>query len=154
MTNIIKKYKIAQASANTDVEFIIPTGIAADSRQGWAIKRVTAWFASAAAVISTADITVNLQLNAETGTQDFLDNDSIAYLIMLFNGVAASTSGFQIDAKVEWVSLDGRVTVQPELYLRLVTSGAGAACGFNVEIEYEVIKLTDVEMLRLLQGGA
>lgn len=152
--SISQKFIIAQTALNTDVEQVIPTMLTVDGRQGWSIKRVTGWFLSAQAVLSTVDITIGLQLNTETGNQTYTDSDSVASLSMLFNGTAASTSGFQIDPKVEWVSLDGRLTVQPNLYLRITSANAGAVCSFAVEIEYDLVKLSDIEVMRLLQGGA
>lgn len=152
--NVISKYRVAQVTANTTVEQLIPTLLTVDGRMGWNIKRFSTILSDISGIVPTAKATINCQLNTETGSQLFTDADNIAMNLYLFQGIAASTSAGQINPRSEWISVDGRLTVQPELYLTVVTTGLTAAQVVLVEIEYETVKLTDMEVMRLLQGGA
>lgn len=152
--NVISKYKVLQTATNTNIELVVPTLLTVDGKMGWNIKRFTTTLTDIAGVVPTAKGIINCQLNTETGSQTFTDADSIAMNMYFFQGIAASTSAGQIDPHAEWISVDGRLTVQPNLYITLVTSGLTAVQGIYVELEYETVKLTDMEVMRLLQGGA
>jgi len=47
-----------------------------------------------------------------------------------------------------------RVTVQPFIYLGVSSSGTAIANDMIFRINYEIVKLSDIEVLRLLAGGA
>jgi hypothetical protein len=153
MQNIIKN-QVAQATMNTDVVVSIPTLLTVDGRLGWNIKRFKTTITMPSSIISTADATITVQLNTETGLQSFIDPDNVAQSLYLFNGIAASTSGYQIAPHQEWISDAGRLTVEPNLFLVLSTTGLTGVMIVYTEIEYETVKLTDMEVMRLLQGGA
>lgn len=152
--NVINKYRVAQTVTNQNVELVVPTLLTVDGRMGWNLKRFTTILSDVAGVAPTAKATISCQLNTETGQQLFTDADNIAINLYLFQGIAASTSAGQVQPQAEWRSVDGRLTVQPNLYLLLATSGLTAVQVVLVELEYETVKLTDMEVMRLLQGGA
>jgi hypothetical protein len=47
-----------------------------------------------------------------------------------------------------------RITVQPEVYLSVESNSTSQANDVVFVITYEIVKLTDLELLRLLAGGA
>jgi hypothetical protein len=49
---------------------------------------------------------------------------------------------------------EGRVTVQPFIYLGIESSGTANANDVVFRVYYEIVKLSDLEVLRLLAGGA
>jgi len=153
MQNIIKSV-ITQATLNTDVALTIPTLLTVDGRLGWNIKRFKTTITMPSSIVPTSDATITVQLNTETGLQSFTDADNVCQSLYLFNGIAASTSGFQVAPHQEWVSDVGRLTVEPNLYVVLSTTGLAGVMIAYTEIEYETVKLTDMEVMRLLQGGA
>jgi hypothetical protein len=148
------KATVTQSGINVLTSVPILTGLTVDGKSGWNIKRVRFNFVGPNAVSPVVDTGIILQLNTEIGDQAFTDNDSIVHETISISGVAASTSAFNLPDPRVWISDIGRVTVQPILYLTLVSNGLIAAGVVNVEIEYEIIRLTDLEVMRLLQGGA
>ena len=52
------------------------------------------------------------------------------------------------------VLLEPRVTVQPQLIFRLESTNTGQANNVVIAVYYDIVKLTDLEVLRLLAGGA
>lgn len=151
---MLTRYTLSQSVANTDAELIIPTLLTVDGRMGWNITKLKCFLTNTLGLTATTDCSLELQLNTETGTQNFVDKDNIAQLKFLYNGTAASTSGYWVESSQEWASEVGRLTVAPNLYARLITAGFTAFTYVNFEIEYETVKLTDMEVMRLLQGGA
>jgi hypothetical protein len=154
MATQILKYILQQSTANVDAIVTVPTLLTVDGKMGWEVTRVRAYLADVSGVVSTTDITMSIQLNTETGLQGFTDPDQICALGYLFQGTAGGTSAFQVNPIAEWFSEAGRITVQPNLYLLLHTIGAGAVVIAGVEIEYRTVTLTNLEVMRLLQGGA
>jgi hypothetical protein len=150
--SIIKRI-VTQTVLNTTTELALPTGITVDGKAGWLVNRVDFWLASAPITPITPSVIV-VQLNTETGNQPFTDPDSIALGIYLTTGIAASTTAIQVNTHTFWESASGRLTVEPNLYINLATAGLTAVCSVMVSIDYDVIKLTDLEVMRLLQGGA
>lgn len=154
MASFIHKGLALQTVLNTPAEVVIPTLLTVDGQMGWKINRVWATINTAAAISSAADANIELAVNTETGAQLFTDPDNICTLNWVFNGTAASTSAFQVVPDTEWSVADGRLTVQPNLYVRISSGGMIGMCAANFQIEYETVKLTNMEVMRLLQGGA
>lgn len=147
------KEVFTQTAVNSANEFVIPTLLTVDGRTGWNIKRVRAVLASSVGIVAAAHSNIICQLNTEIVKQSFNDADNIATLLWSTVGTAASTGAFPIDNAREWVSDAGRLTVEPELIVHIESSGLTAAMTINFLMEYETVKLTDMEMVRLLQGG-
>jgi hypothetical protein len=97
---------------------------------------------------------MNVQLNTESSAQGFLDNDSVYQFMYQFRGVAASTSGIQVDSERIVTFVQPRLTVQPNLYINVSSAGMTVGNTIYVEVFYEIVKLTDIEVMRLMQGGA
>lgn len=150
----IKKL-LTQTAVNTSLEVAVPTLLTVDGRQGWNLTGFRWNYNNLQnAVASTANAYSILQVNTETGLQTFDDPDNVFYINYLFHGVAASTSAMQIMGSGVQELPEPRTTVQPELYFRLETSGMTIPVTVGVELTYEIVKLTDMEVMRLLQGGA
>lgn len=147
------KEVFTQTAINAANEFTIPTLLTVDGRTGWNIKRVRVALASSVGIVAAASSNILCQLNTEVIKQSFDDPDNIANLQWATVGTAASTGAFPVDLDREWVSEAGRLTVEPNLYVHIESTGLTAAMTFNFLMEYETVKLTDMEMVRLLQGG-
>jgi len=149
------KVALGQSTMNTPAELLIPTNLTVDGRTGWSIIGMRYSVQPLHnAVPATANSNVFIELNTETGNQLFTDNDSILYEVLQFTGVAASTTARQIFGNTERRLVEPRITVQPNLYLYLTSSGLTAPVTAYVEVIYDIVKLSDIEVLRLMQGGA
>jgi hypothetical protein len=149
------KTSIVQSTLNSTVEITLPTGLTVDGKAGWNIQGVRFLWANAAQCVTpVADCMLFIQLNTETGNQQFTDKDNIIYGIMASSGIAASTSSFWVDGNYQQVLPVPRLTVQPALFLNVSSIGLIINASIYAEVFYDVVKLTDLEVMRLSQGGA
>ena len=155
MSSLYMRKTIAQATANADTELVIPTELTVDGRQGWDIIGVR-WSVPTwnVGIDPTKDCSLQIQLNTETGSQTFVDPDSIVNFHLQTSGITASTSAFEVNSYGISELVAPRTTVQPNLYLHVLSTNLLAPMSVNVEIVYDIVKLTDIEVMRLLQGGA
>jgi len=149
------KKSMLQTGVNVTTELAIPTLLTVDGKSGWNILGMNLILSGLGpAVVPTTDAQALVELNTEAGVQNFDDPDNIIFHQFQFSGIAASTSGYQVFNTVQHTLILPRLTVQPNLYLNLSTSGLAQVLTVNVEIVYETVRLTDVEVMRLMQGGA
>lgn len=150
---IIKKL-VTQSAADTRTEVAIDTGITSDGRTGWKLSSLLAIWANGATAVA-ADYTLIAQLQSESGAFTEV-NDEVM-------GVARwgcqNTAGVAVAIPFEPIkqgSIIGleRVTVQPIIYLSVGSTVTAQANQVILVFEYEVVKLTDLEVLTLLYGGA
>jgi hypothetical protein len=96
---------------------------------------------------------VYLQTIATLTTSD--SDDVIARCSFGTAITGAADVGFQCFPENEVVLFEPRLTVQDSIYvLSRNVVGSTTAPVIYYEINYEVVKLTDLELLRLLVGGA
>jgi hypothetical protein len=152
---VVKGNVILQA-AGTIVQSIVDTNISGDSKFGWMIEGFKGTMLSAGVggvevpEAYRTDLTLSTQATTIT-TPD--DEDEIARVSWGLTYSAAGLADFE-PSKLG-VLLEPRLTVQPLLYVSAVSAVALTSVNtFYYEIRYSVVKLTDVELLRLLIGGA
>jgi hypothetical protein len=146
---------VIQSAANVNAQVALPTLLTVDGKSGWAINGVKFSVTNiGAAVIPTADCFAQLELNTEAGTQSAIDNDSVCVEYIAISGIAASTSAFVVPVTYTAVLPSPRITVQPNLYLFVSSIGMASGLSVVAEVFYEIVKLSDLEVMRLLQGGA
>jgi hypothetical protein len=149
------KVTLQQLTVNASTSLTIPTLLTVDGRAGWSIVGISMLVNNwEGCVVPTADCSLQIQLNTETGQQTFTDPDNIALVIFGTSGIAASTSAFQINNRQDIVLPIPRLTVQPNLYLSVTSTGLAVGAVIHASIFYEITKLTDLETMRLMQGGA
>lgn len=148
------KVQATQTAINGTVVATIPTGLTIDGRTGWKISGGRWQYVSVNnAWDGIADAAINYQLTTEGQQLDFLDPDIILQGGIEFSGGTAS-SGVQLVTTGVDVLPEGRVTVQPSLDLVLFTTGMVSTLIMGFELFYEPVRLTDLEVMRLMQGGA
>jgi len=150
-----QKVKLVQTGTNVTSEVAIPTYLTVDGKQGWSIIGVDLNVAGLGTIVpATASSQILVELNTETGIQNWEDPDNVIYHQLQFRGIAASTSAIQLFGDASIRLLEPRVTVQPNLYLNISSNGLTAVATVYMSVVYEVVKLTDMEVMRMLQGGA
>lgn len=147
----IIKQQLVQTGTNVTTELAIPTNIVVNGRTGWSITnfRVTIISILSAAVGQE----LKVQLNTETGVQNFVDKDLISQVIFRVNGTAAGTGVLTVMPVLSVPLLENRLTVEPNLIVNVSSVGLLAVATIGVEIVYDIVKLTDLEVMTLLQGG-
>jgi len=143
-----------QTGADAFTQAIIDTNLTADGKAGWSIKSFRAFFPNFYA-LAAVDMTVNAILSTQVTTVTTMNQ---AAEIARVNWAVANTAGvavaYPVDLIKQDILIEDRLTVQPLLYVAVSSAGSGGTNVIYWAIEYEIIKLTDVETLRLLVGGA
>lgn len=148
----IKRGTVTQGGADTFAAATIDTNLTADGKAGWEIIALSGYFTNGEAG-AAADSDANLILATQATITTF-DQDEEIYRL---NWAVANTAGVAVAYPVQLVKreilIEPRLTVQPNLYVQAATTATGLTCVFAYEIHYNIVKLTDLEVLRLLQGG-
>lgn len=149
--SVIKR-QLTQAATDTAKELVIETGLTASGKQGWAIMgmRVT-WTNANTAALNDSVMSVSLQTASGALHMSSADVIEKFYWVQAQASTAAIVA---ITASIERMQVEQRVTVQPELIIRLDSAATSQQNDIAIELYYEPVKLTDIEVLRMLQGGA
>lgn len=147
------KVLVTQTGVDTLTSVPIETNISVDSKMGWGITGMRAWWADGSGVVA-ADYQVNAILSTVPALTLPMDDDEIvriAWGLQNTGGVAVAVPYEPIKAAI----FDGiRVTAQPLLFATIMSTATGQANDVVFIINYDLVRLTDVELLRLLVGGA
>jgi len=144
---------VTQGGADTFAAAAIPTGITVDGKTGWQVNGIRAYWVDGAAVAS-ADHSLDALVLTDGVTHTFDEDewvDSVSWGLQNTGGVAVAVT---YEPMKEHLLVEPRVTVQPNVYAAVKSAGTGQANDVIIEVLYEVVKLTDLEVLRLLAGGA
>lgn len=143
-----------QSGADTFTQSTIDTNLTADGKAGWEILSFRAFWPGMYA-LAAADMTLSAIVTTQVTTVTTMSQSAE---IARVNWAIANTAGVAVAFPVEQIKQDQliepRITAQPLLYVGVSSATTGAANVVYWEIEYNIVKLSDVETLRLLVGGA
>lgn len=143
-----------QSAADTFTQSAIDTNLTADGKAGWEIISFRAFWPGFY-LLAAADMTLSAILATQSTTVTTMNQ---AAEIARVNWAIANTAGvavaFPVDQTKTDLMVEPRVTAQPLLYVGISSATTGAANVVYWELEYNIVKLSDVETLRLLVGGA
>ena len=150
---MISKGIVTQTGADTFTAFQILTGLTADGKAGWEIKSFKAhWLLGFTA--AAADNIANCVLaTLATVTTPNLD-DEIARVSWSVQNTAGVAVAMIFEPMKMIILPEPRVTAQTDLYIHANTTTTGLTNVMYWEIEYDIIKLSDIEVLRLMVAGA
>jgi hypothetical protein len=150
----ILRVAVTQGGADTLTQVAIPTGLTADGKLGWMIKRLTAmWSNGYTSVAADQKMSAILSTQATTVTTP-TDPEEMARLVWAVANTAGVAVAYTMELLKQTLAAADRVTVQPYLYATVESAGTGLSNLVYFEIEYEDVKLSDIEVLRMLVGGA
>lgn len=142
-----------QSGVDTFTQTAIDTNLDADGRTGWNILGVEAYYSNGETVAAAdSDVSLILSTRATTVTT-FDESEEIARI----NWAVANTGGVAVAYPLELIKRSvvfPRLTVQPTIYVGVSSTLSGIANIVFWHVEYELVKLSDIEVLRLLVGGA
>lgn len=144
---------VTQSGADTFTAVAIATALTIDGKAGWQINGMRAYWVDGAAV-AAADHAVIAQVQAQAAATTFIDDefiDGVGWGMQNTAGVAVAVT---FEPFKEHTLVEPRVTVQPNIYVAVTSAGTGQANDVIIEVFYEIVKLTDLEVMRLLAGGA
>lgn len=133
----------------------IDTNLSADGKAAWSIKGLRGYFQNGYTANPALDWTVSAIIGTTNDDPDFGDPQIMDFLNWSSRSLGASLVGFEMfEAVQEHVPMEERITVQPIIYLSAKSINTGQANTLIMQVFYDVVKLSDLEVLRLLAGGA
>jgi hypothetical protein len=142
-----------QTGVDTTTSTAIDTGVTVDSRSGIEITAMEVVIPGLTAA-PAADYRVDFILATTTGQVLFNSADNIEQISWGVQNTAGVAVAFDFEPKKLLIFPESRLTVQPLLYATLFSTGTTLTNIAYWRIFYDTVKLTDVELLRLLVGGA
>lgn len=145
---------LTQGSADAFVQGTEPTGIDPAHGIGWELTRIELFFANTVTLEAlSADNSVawSLTRDSETAVMSLDDADCLHA-----NGFAVplTTSGEVFVPRLYvWTPPPGLVIVSPNLYAQLDSTGTGLTLVATMRVYYESVKLSELEVLRMLSQG-
>lgn len=144
---------VVQGGADTFTSDTIDTNMTVDGRVGWEITRFKAYWSNGYS-LDAVDSTVNALLSTQSTITTMDQDEELARINFSVANTAGIAVAYPVDILKEAIIFGSRITVQPTLYVHAASAGSGQANALYYEIEYELVKLTDLEVMRLLIGGA
>jgi hypothetical protein len=145
--------KVTQTGVDTFTIGAIDTNLTIDGKAGWLITKMTCFWEDGYTA-AAADQTISGILATQATVTTPSDNEELARV----NWAVANTAGVAVAYPMELQKSVSppvdRITAQPAIYFQVSSTGTGLANDVYYEVEYEIVKLTDIEVLRLLVGGA
>jgi hypothetical protein len=145
------KQLVTQGGADTFTAVAINTGLVADGKAGWNITAISAFWDGKA--VAAADFIISAQVATIATVTAYGDADEVARVSWGLQNTAGVAVAVPFEP-IKFVTIQPRLTVQPAIYAQVSSITTGAANAVIFVIEYEVVKLTDLEVLRMLAGGA
>jgi hypothetical protein len=148
-----KKGVVTQTGADAYTSLAIPTGLTADGKAGWEITGLIAYWSNQE-VLAPADMELDAILATISTVTTFDSIDEITRINFGISNTAGVAVAFPIDMIKQAIIQEPRLTVQPNVYLNVSSTLTGGTNVVYWELAYNIVKLTDLDVLRLLQGGA
>lgn len=150
---MIYKGVVTQGGADTFTAATILTGLTVDGKSGWQINGFKAFWSNGYQAAAADAISNCVLATLATVTLPNSD-DEIARVSWGVQNTAGVAVAFNFDPIKKADITEPRVTVQSDLYVHANTTTTGLTNVFYYEISYDIVKLTDLEVLRLMVGGA
>jgi len=144
---------VTQSGNDTSTHVAIDTNLTVDGKAGWQINSAIAYWVDGNTV-PAADWKLDAVMNTIGSVSTFDSDDEIFRIgwgVQNTAGVAVATA-YEPMKTAQFG--EPRVTVQPILYLGVYSTATAQANDIVFIVQYDIVKLTDIEVLRLLAGGA
>lgn len=126
---------------------------ALDGKSGYQINGIRAYWVDGAAV-AAADHSLTATVQVASSALTFADDEWIDGVAWGLQNTAGSAVAVAYEPMKEHMLEEPRLTVQPSIYVAVGSAGTSQANDVIVEVFYETSKLSELEYLRLLAGGA
>ena len=150
---MIIKGAVVQGGADTFTAQTVLTGLTIDGKTGWLVKGFKAYWSNGYTA-AAADAISNCVLATISSATPPSSDDEICRVSWGVQNTAGVAVAFSFEPSKRGDILEPRLTVQSDLYVHASSTSTGLTNTFYYEIEYELVKLTDIEVLRLMVGGA
>jgi hypothetical protein len=148
------KKLVTQSGNDTATSATWETGLTADGKTGISILGFQAYWTDGQSV-AAGDWRLHAIINTLGVSETTpVSDDEIARVEWAVQNTGGVAVAIPLEPSKQFTLPEERVTVQPEIYLCVESSSTGQANDVIFVIQYDLVKLTDVEVLRLLAGGA
>lgn len=144
---------LIQSAANTFTQDTIDTNLSTDLKSGWEITGFRCWASTLYTEATTADYTLAAVLSTQATTVTTLDESEEIARIQWANNFTTASVAYPVEPIKMAEMLETRLTVQPQIYFGIDSTGLTAAARIYYEFSYNIVKLTEIEVMRLLVGG-
>ena len=142
-----------QSGVDTTTSTTIDTNINVESKMGLEITAIEA-ICTTLTIAPAADFRLDFILATASGQVLLNSADNIEQLSWSVANTAGVAVAFDFEPKKLLILVEPRLTVQPLLYATVFSSGTTLVNTVYWRIYYETVKLTDLELMRLLVGGS
>jgi len=147
------KGTLIQTAPDTFTTLAVETGLTADGKAGWQIRKLRVFW-SLGYTVAAVDHMASCVLATLITSTSLDSHDEICRV----SWGQQNTGGVAVTVNLEPIKdhtlSEPRLTVQPIIYIHANTISTGISNRFYFEIDYDLVKLSDLEVLRLLAGGA
>lgn len=147
------KGTLTQTGADTTSGQAFETNLTADGKAGWEIYALELYWVNAEAV-AAADWEAAGVIQTLAGTPSFTSADEIARISWGMQNTAGVAVAVSYEPQKSLMMIEPRLTVQSNFYFYILSTLTGQANQIQFALYYNVVKLSDLEVLRLLAGGA
>lgn len=149
----VLKQLVTQTGNDVFTVGAVETGLTLDGKAGWAITSLIAFWKDGS-LVAAADWSLSAKLATVSTDTEYSSMDELArvsWAMQNTGGVAVATP---LDPIKEVILTESRITVQPTIYLQVASSLTANANDIIFHIYYDIVKLSDLEVMRLYAGGA
>lgn len=143
---------LTQSGADTSTSFAIETNLTIDSKTGIEIQSLEIFWENGETAVA-ADWEMNFILATTTATSPFNSPDEITRISWGMQNTGGVAVAVSYEPQKDKLLFLPRVTVQPILYVNLASTSTGQANQCRWRINYDTVKLSELEVMRLLVGG-
>ena len=144
---------VTQGGADTTTSVAVSTGLTADGKSLWSLVGVVAYWVDGAAA-AAGDWSLQAYIGTVTGAIAMTSADRVGGVAWGMQNTAGVAVAVPYEPERTSSFLEARVTAQPNIYVTVESAGTGQANDVIFQVIYEIVKASDLEVLRLLAGGA
>jgi hypothetical protein len=149
---LYKTVALVQGGADAFVQSTITTEINPSDGLVWKILGVEVGFDPSLMMLLSADSWVMWQItrDTKTATTNYVDQD-----VVMLDGFSNSltTSGeVLVPLSHKWEPIGDLIFAEPTMYLALDSANTGQVLSATMRVYYEMVKATEIEILRMLQN--
>lgn len=148
----IAKLLVTQSGADTLTSTVIPLP-SLDGKSAYNIKGIEAYWVDGAAV-AAADYSIDAIVATVNTSITFVDDEWIASVSWGLQNTLGTAVAIPYEPMKSAYLNGERLTVQENVYAMVKSSATGQANDIIFRVEYEIEKISELEYLRLLAGGA
>lgn len=148
-----KSATLTEGGADAFVQTTIDTELIPEDGVAWEITQIDFLISPDQLAALAADSYIQLSITRDTkaAVASYNDVDCVMSEALAFSLTTSGVAAMECNRK--YIPPAGTIFVEPTIYLQLDSNGTGAAMVVYVRLHYRTVKVTELEILRLLQNA-